>query len=724
MSLHPGDPGTEPRELRAAAADDGELRAAWLMVRHAGAALRRRWLAALLIAGLAAAAIVLRLALRDDRYEARGLLQVGLMVDVGAADDDRRLAGTATRAFNSQVELLKSERVLTEAMFEADGQVIPPGNARDVALREYLSRVQIRPLRDTFLVEVEGWDREPARASKRVNALFDVYVRISNEHLGERYRLQSDLGRRREVEAAEALRQAETRREDFLARWGEISFEARGNATAVRSGELEARAARVDVERATVAAESSLVAANLDPERLDAPEVMLGRLGLLLQAKEVLEPVHEARSELARAEAGLEPTHPAVRLMREELAAQLQAARAGLRALSEGRQEELRHHASRLQSEQAEVARLLEDLERERFRLTELQADHERLQREVAYYERELEATRGSQWAAEGRSRVQVAAAVLARAEEPREPASPFSPVRLLLIALGSLLLGAASVVVWDRIDDTIRTDDDLGSSLRLPVLAKIPVHDPRSGELAQLVATASDAQGSATGEAFRLLRTNVLHTLGAPERPTLLITSGVSHEGKTLCAAQLAAVMARTDGPVLLIEADLRRPRLAQLLEVEAPAGVSQVLLGRCDLADAVVPTTLAGLSLLAAGPSPASSPSDLLTAGSVASLLEAARRQFRAVVIDGPPALGIADASLLAPHVNGVLVVVRVARARRRDVEACLAQLRAVDARLAGLVLNGHHELLAYLPYGAPTRAAPAGLDEPAVEKGGAPK
>lgn len=687
-----------------------EMREAWLLLRRVGSTLRRRWVQALTIACLVAAAIVLRLTLRPVTYEARGLLEVGLNVDVDASDD-LRAAGMADRAFHSQVELLRSDRVLTAALFEVAGGPIPPGRARDEALDEFQRHVQIKPVRNTFLVEVEGWDSQAEQAARRINALFDVYIRISNEFLGERYRLQNELAGRREREVQEALRGADARREAFLARWGEVSFEARGTALAVRSGELEARAARVDVERATVAAATSLIAANLDPDDLASPEVMLGRLGLLLEAKELLEPLHALRGELARTEATSEPEHPAVWSLREQVRAQVDALRASLRALSEGRREELRHRTIGLATEQEQIVRLLEELERERFRLTELQADHERLEREVSYYERELEATRAVQWRAEGRSQLQLAAAVLAPAEVPREPTSPFGPLVLVLIALGSLSLGAASVVVWDQIDDTVRAEDDLAASAGLPVLARIPAHDPHLDESALLLSgTAADARLSSTGEAIRLLRTNLLHALAGQERPVVLITSAVAGEGKTLCAAQLALVLARAGGPVLLVEGDLRRPRLGRLFGRPTDRGLTQVLLGDCELTAAIVPSGHEGLSLLPAGPAPASSPGDLLTSAALAGVIGEARASFRTVVIDGPPVLGLADTSLLAPHADAVLHLVRLAHVRRRDVEASLEQLRGIGAGPAGVVLNGHKELPAYYPtYGAPPTAVP---------------
>lgn len=682
----------------------GELKAAWTVLRRTTGALRRRWPQALGIAVLTLAAVLLRLALRPDRYEARGLLQVGLNTDVDEGEDFR-FAGTAIRAFYSQVELLSSERVLTEAVSRVTGAEVAPGRARDEALDDFLDHVVVRPVRNTFLVEVSGWDPVPERSASRINALFDVYVRISNEFLGERYRVQNALAQRREQDALGALRGAEARREAFLARHGEVSFEARGAALAVRSGELEARAARLDVERSTIAAEASMVAANLAPADDATPEVMLGRLGFLLQAKELLEPVQEARSELARAEAGLEAGHPLVGLRREELRAQTDAVRASLRALSEGRREELASRAAALAGEHAEVARLLAELEHERFRLTELQADHERLVREEAYYERELESTRASQWRSEGRSQVQLAAVVLAGAEVPREPASPFTPLTLAAAALAALALGVLVVAVWDHVDDTLRTDEDVQDATGLPVLARLPALDGRVDERAVLRASADDSQAAAIGEAVRLLRTNALHALGRPERVVLLVTSAAPGEGKTLSAAALAAVMARTDGPALLVEGDLRRSRLGPLLSAEARDGLGQVLLGQRELADAALPTELEGLSLLAAGPPTSVRPSDLFTAGALTRLVEAARARFRVVVFDTPPVLGIADTSLLAPHADGVLVIVRLGRARRREVQATLTQLRAVQARLAGVVLTGHHELPAYLPYGPRT-------------------
>ncbi len=681
----------------------GELQAAWLVLRRAAATTRRRWPQALAIAGLAAAAVLLRLALRPDRYEARGLLQVGLNVDLDAGED-QRAAGAATRAFFSQVELLTSERVLAGAVARVEGAEVAPGRDRDEALERFLDHVVVRPVRNTFLVEVSGWDPSPERAAARVNALFEVYVRSSNEFLGERYRLQHELGRRREETAHAALRAAEARREEFLARHGEVSFGARGEALAVRSGELEARAARVDVERASIAAEASAVAANLGPGGPDAPEVMLGRLGLLAQAKDLLAPLLEARGALARARAALEPAHPEVHLLEELARAQLEAAQGGLRGLTQGRLEELRRRGAVLEGERVEVERLLAALERERFLLGELQADHGRLVREVALHERELEAVRASQWRVEGRAQVQLAAAVLAPAEVPREPASPFTPLALVGIALGALALGVGAVLAWDHVDDTLRPDDDLAAAAALPVLARIPPLAPRQDERALLRAASDDASASAVGEAFRLLRTNALHALGGPERATLVVTSAVPGEGKTLCAAHLAAALARTGGPVLLVEGDLRRPRLGPLVGVDGrPDGLAQLLLGQRELDEVVRPTALERVSLLPAGPPTSINPSDLLSGGALGRALDAARARFATVVIDGPPALDLADASQLAVRADGVLLVARVGVVRRREVGASLAQLRGVGARLVGLVLNGHLERAPYRTYGA---------------------
>jgi polysaccharide biosynthesis transport protein len=667
---------------------DDEIREAWRIIQRVVGALRRRWYVALLVTVLGSAAVGVRLALLPPRYESRGLLQVGLNLEA-AEGDDIRFATTSARALKSQVLLLSSEGVTQKATALTLGRELPSGQARDEAVEEFLEHVEVKPLRDSFLVEVHGWDGDPKLAAARVNNLLEVFLATSEEFTSSRFHAEEAQARQREGQAREALQQAEERREAFLSEWGEISFQGRSQALAVRVNELETRAARVDTERATIAAETSRVAPNLVIDT-DMPEVMVGRLGFVEDSLQLLEPLHDLHSRLLRQQAILEPTHPEVQALQQELAAQTEALRGLLRSLSEGKLEELRSRYYVLENERRELTDLLAGLQRERFDLAERQADHERLQREVAWYEAELEANRGNQWRAEGRSQLHLAAAVLAPGEVSVEPVSPFTPTAILLTLLGMGFLGTVVVVVWDHLDDTFRGHEDLQRELKLPLLAKIPVHEREGENPTTQLWLAGVELPTLLGEAFRLLRTNLTFAMAGVRKRTLLVTSATLGDGKTFTALNLAAALGTTDGPTLLIEGDLRRPRLSKLLEVGKVQGLAEVLAGLCTLEEAVMETPFPGLNLLPCGTSPPS-PADLLARGHVERVLEAARERYATVLIDSPPVLGIADTSLFAPHSDGVVMVVRVGHSRRRDVEAALYQLHQNGVTPAGLVING---------------------------------
>ncbi|MGE0709443.1 MAG: polysaccharide biosynthesis tyrosine autokinase [Planctomycetota bacterium] len=667
--------------------EDDELQQLWRFVRQSLRALQRRWYVVLLVVLLLSSAVFGRYALRAPRYYSRGVVQVGFHSEA-VAGEDFTAATVANRAFQTQLKLLSSERVILAGLQRVLGRELPPGPERDEELKSFRQHLTIDPVRETFLVELAAWDVDARQSAERVNSVIEVFVAVSNEFLGSRFVAEGRQAREREINAQERFTQARERREAFLREHGQIPFDARTRMLEVRGEELEQRLASVDIELSTIAAEQSRIAANLTPGG-EAPDAMLGRLGKHIDpisAQRLFEPIRALRAKLLRHEAQLTADHPEVVGLRLELGAEEEALRRTLRAASDGVRVELEQRALVLESEGGGLRRALEALEKQRFELNELHADYDRVNRDAEYYQKALEELRAQQWRAEGRSRVQMAATVLSRGEVPVEPTSPFTPPVIVLTLLLSLLLGAAGVVAWDRLDDTFDESSDL-ATLPVPVLGRIP----QAEKVAQEAELLREVQGlGAAAEAMRLIRTNLTFALAGVRERVILITSPEPSEGKTLTSARLAVALAQTDGPVLLIEADMRRPRLQPLLELASDRGLAQVLAGLVPLEEAVVPTEHEHLYLLPAGSSPPS-PGDLLVRGRIDEVLRAARARYSVVVIDSPPICGMADASLIAPHCDGVLVVARVGQTGRRSLQAGLEQLEAIGVHPAGLLLNG---------------------------------
>jgi capsular exopolysaccharide synthesis family protein len=264
-------------------------------------------------------------------------------------------------------------------------------------------------------------------------------------------------------------------------------------------------------------------------------------------------------------------------------------------------------------------------------------------------------------------------------------PVSP-RPVRTFALAtvLG-LVAGTAAAVAREMLDVTIKTVETLSDVAQAPVLAIVPF-DP-TARLAPLVL---DGTGhSARAESLRHLRTN-LQFVDVDQPPSVMvITSSVPDEGKSTTAANLAIAFAEAGRRVLLMEADLRRPRIADYFGLEGAAGLSNVLAGQVELDEVVQPWGSRGLRVLPSGSVPPN-PSELLGSHNMTALLERLRAGYDVILIDTPPLLPVTDAAVVAASADGAVLVIRSGKTPQARVRTAVASLRAVDSRVLGCVLN----------------------------------
>jgi capsular exopolysaccharide synthesis family protein len=265
------------------------------------------------------------------------------------------------------------------------------------------------------------------------------------------------------------------------------------------------------------------------------------------------------------------------------------------------------------------------------------------------------------------------------------EPVSPRPLRNYGLAAVLGLMAGLGAAVLREILDTTIRTAEALQQVVGAPALGTVPF-DPAAKKAPLILA---DGAGTARAEALRQLRTN-LRFIGV-DRPvrTLVVTSAVPGEGKSSTAANLAIVLAESGHRVLLVDADLRRPRLAAYLGLEGAVGLTNVLVGQADARDVLQPWGPGGLQVLASGFVPPN-PSELLGSQHMHDLLVALGEEFDTVVIDAPPLLPVTDAAVVAARADGALLVSRCRKTSQSQARAAATALRAVDARLVGCVLN----------------------------------
>jgi receptor protein-tyrosine kinase len=274
---------------------------------------------------------------------------------------------------------------------------------------------------------------------------------------------------------------------------------------------------------------------------------------------------------------------------------------------------------------------------------------------------------------------------VTALPQVPSAPAFPQPVKNVTLGALLGLLLGTAALLVRGRMDDTVKTPEDVAKLTQVGVVGAL-VEDPSLQE--HHVADDKDNY-SETAEAYRQVRTNLQFIDVDNPAKTLIVTSSLPGEGKTTVAVNLALVLAQSGARVALIEADLRRPRVTRYLGMISGAGLSNVLSGAAEFDDLIQPHGDGNLSVLAAGPMPPY-PSEMLGSQSMRALMADLRERFDYVIVDAPPLLPVTDASVLAVAADGAVIVARHGVTTRAQLTQAASNLHRIEARLLGVILN----------------------------------
>ncbi len=301
-----------------------------------------------------------------------------------------------------------------------------------------------------------------------------------------------------------------------------------------------------------------------------------------------------------------------------------------------------------------------------------------------------------------GRSPVVVS--TVREATAPTAPSSP-QPVRnaVLGLVLG-LAAGFGLAVLRHLLDTRVRTADDVRALTDASVMAVIA---DEAGE--SRLAVRDDPTGI-SAEAFRRLRTNLQFLDTAQRLQVIVVTSSVPREGKSTVAANLAITLADAGSRVVLVDADLRRPSVAEYLDLEGGVGLTTVLIGKASLEDVVQPWGMNNLHVLPSGQVPPN-PSEMVGSRAMAWVLRELAQRYDVVVVDTPPLLPVTDAAILARIAHGALVVTGTHIVRRPQVVESLAALEAVGARVLGVIVNRvqRQQSEAYAYYG-PEATQPA--------------
>ena len=278
----------------------------------------------------------------------------------------------------------------------------------------------------------------------------------------------------------------------------------------------------------------------------------------------------------------------------------------------------------------------------------------------------------------------------LVMVEPARAPSTPVRPrplVNGLLAAVAGGLLALGFVLVIEYLDDTVKSQEQIEEGVGLSTLGAIA--NIRGGEPRERL-IAFHTPRDPISEAYRVLRTNLSFAAIDEGLHTMVVTSGSPGEGKSTTVINLAAVTAQTGKSVIVVDSDLRRPMQHKHLDVPNSAGLTTALLDtETPLRAYLQNTKIPNLRVLTSGPIPPN-PAELLNSQRMGQIIQQLRDEADTVIFDTPPTLTVADATIMAPQVDGCILVVQAAQTRFPALELAVETLRKANAHVLGIVLN----------------------------------
>lgn len=552
------------------------------------------------------------------------------------------------------------------------------------------AKLKVEPVKDSRVVNLAVTDTDPARAALLSNEIAEAYI---DETLG----LKADVTESASKWLEDRLAALETQSQkselalyDFKKQADMLStsLEDRMNMVSQRLSALNASMTDVRMKIAGLKARVDSInelrkTVDQDESRwADMFEIPDSQRDLLRQLKVAYV---DAKAECAQLEQRYLPDHP-----------KLLACEKKLNVADEGLRHELKNIVSTQEVELAEAQRkeknllkLFEQTKAEAFEVNKSQIEHDRLKRNAENDQRlyELVLKRLKEIELSGLLKTSNVR-VLDKARPIDRPVKPNVPVSFALSVLLGLVAGVGGAFVLEWLDDSIMGQRDVEERLRLPFLGVVP-RILAKGDGASTDLFIHQNPKSSVAEHCRAVRTNLLFM--SPDKPlkTIVVTSSGPQEGKSTNVVSLGIAMAQSGNRVLLVDTDMRRPRLHKAFGVPNDLGVSSLIMGDQRLDAAIKSTEVPGLFVLPCGPIPPN-PAELLHTESFKALMTQLEGRFDRVIFDSPPIGAVADALVLGVKADGVLLVLKAGSTRREMARRAVRSLLDVNARLYGAVVN----------------------------------
>ncbi|MEP7338151.1 MAG: polysaccharide biosynthesis tyrosine autokinase [Acidobacteriota bacterium] len=584
--------------------------------------------------------------------------------------------------------------------FKAKGAEGGPENVREVQLvNNFQRRYDVAVGRQTRVISLTFDAYSPTLAADVANTVAKEYIDWSMENRLEGVTTAKEFLSKRVKEAEISLREAESDYQQYLAVHKIISTDGKGDITVDRASEQNRQLVELQNELRTAEAvfnRSREVAADELPQVTNDVTV-----------QNLTQSLNKKKQELANLSAKYQPTYPAVKQVQEEIK-QLET--------------QLTDHKAKIIKNietQYQVARKREgDLKAALGQSKSDAIQQNRESAELGLKKQKAETSRKTYEDLQGRlQQAEVESdfrpsniRIVQRAEIPISPVKPNKILNIGLSVLIGLALGVGLAFFLEYLNNTINTAEDVERIVQLPSLGGIPsLQSLAKNKMLGGSFSAAGGNGkkstalaavnnellsghdplSSFSESYRALRTSLLLSSAEHAPRTMLITSSHPAEGKTTIVANTAISLAQTGARVLVLDADMRRPRCHKILSTKNDLGLSTYLSRDIAVDKVIQAHDIPNLFVMAAGPVPPN-PSELLSSAKMHVLVAELQDRFDHIIIDSPPVIHVTDALIISPHVDGVVIVVKSGQTPREAVQRAKQALTDVNAKIFGVVLN----------------------------------
>ena len=554
-------------------------------------------------------------------------------------------------------------------------------------------QLSIKPLKDSRLALITVSDRKPQRAALIANTVADTYIEYNLDYKLEGARsamawlAEQEADLKRQLEASELQLYKYKKDRNLLA----VSLDDKQSMLSqnlanvntkltdlhIRLLELEAKRKMIQQARANINEEETL------------PEI---------RDKQAIQKLREEYIQLSKEYADLSSRYGAEYPKMKAIAGQMDTIRKAYEQEIDAVLTSFEKEYNELRDNERELKALMEQQKKEAIELSKIEVEYKPLRRAAEQEEKmyAIVANRQKEIDITGPMKTNNVR-ILERAIVPGTPVRPKPVQNLMLGLLMGLGAGIGLAFAIEALDNTLKTQADVEQFLGTPVLGLVPVIGAApGGEADQPTDNLRERDlgvfldpKSVAAECCRSIRTNILFM--SPDRPlkTMVVTSPSPQEGKTTTAINLGVTMAEAGSRVLIVDTDMRRPRLHRSFGVPNQTGISTVIVGKATLDEAVKRTDVPNLDVLTCGPVPPN-PSELLHTDRFRVVLAECARLYDRIILDSPPTSAVTDPAVLGNLADGVVLVVKAGETTREAAMHARRQLATAKARLFGVVVN----------------------------------